>query len=348
MRTQERGRPAGAARDVNGAAAARRDATDPGPLGEWSGRGGGRNDGSLLLHGPADLASRPLEGCRRRGRAWRGRRPRGARRGRRLTRCLCRGRRRPGFSAVSRGERTGRRNVQTAARGGWWCRAGRRGLAGHAFGAEGLGARDAVGVEDERDAPAGDELGSRPNRSLNAKAADAARFGGRRDDPSSLWRPAYAPALGRGRPHVVLGSCGLRRARPGAGIRGAEGEPDVSRLPWPRPVVRLTAAERTAPIAHRARTPGVEELTVLTSWAEAVAEASYSPSGDAEAALADAAADAPWRGARGLAEPSERLNGAIEAVRSFDPTSGDRPADGLLCAVRDGDRHPRDVVGRRC
>ena len=51
-------------------------------------------------------------------------------------------------------------NVQPAARSDWWLAGqGVAQRACHAPGAEGLGAGDAVGVEDERGAPAGDELG---------------------------------------------------------------------------------------------------------------------------------------------------------------------------------------------
>jgi hypothetical protein len=67
----------------------------------------------------------------------------------------------------------------------------------------------------------------------------------------------------------------------------------------------------------------VDDLTILTSWAEAIAEAvAYAPE-YLEAVLADPRPDAPWRAQLGLPDPSPKLAGAIEtverAVRSQTP-----------------------------
>jgi hypothetical protein len=70
----------------------------------------------------------------------------------------------------------------------------------------------------------------------------------------------------------------------------------------------------------------VEELSVLTGWAQALAEAlAYAPE-DVPELLSDARAGAHWRAALGIAEPSPRLATAIEsmvrAVREATPSDG--------------------------
>ena len=84
---------------------------------------------------------------------------------------------------------------------------------------------------------------------------------------------------------------------------------------------------------------GVQELTVLTSWTEAVAEAlAYAPDRLA-ATLSDAGAGAPWRAALGLDEPCPKLVEAIECVvRSVRAatTAGPAPSvEAMRAAVRD-------------
>jgi hypothetical protein len=78
----------------------------------------------------------------------------------------------------------------------------------------------------------------------------------------------------------------------------------------------------------------VQELTVLTAWAEGVAEVlAYAPE-RAEALLAEAAEEAPWRAALGVPELSRRLGEALRAmVQAVCGVlrSGDAPAfDALL------------------
>jgi hypothetical protein len=86
----------------------------------------------------------------------------------------------------------------------------------------------------------------------------------------------------------------------------------------------------------------VDDLTILTGWAEALAEAlAYAPA-RAEAVLADARPGAPWRAELGIAEPSERLSDAIDSIEQalseVTPVDGPPSLDALLFAVRDG--HP--------
>ena len=81
----------------------------------------------------------------------------------------------------------------------------------------------------------------------------------------------------------------------------------------------------------------IEELTILTSWSEAVAEALCTAESDPDAMLADAAAHAPWRATLGLTEPSSALCIAIATmaalIRSI--TAGDIPIDEFLLELRD-------------
>ena len=84
----------------------------------------------------------------------------------------------------------------------------------------------------------------------------------------------------------------------------------------------------------------VDDLTILTGWAEAVAEAlAYTPA-RAQAVLADARPGAPWRAELGLAEPSSPLSDAIEsaerALTAAMPPGRAPSLDPLLFAVRDG------------
>jgi hypothetical protein len=84
----------------------------------------------------------------------------------------------------------------------------------------------------------------------------------------------------------------------------------------------------------------VDELTILTGWAEAAAEAlAYTPA-RAQAVLAEARPGAPWRADLGIAEPSPRLRDAIDSIEralsAAMPGGGAPSLDALLLAVRDG------------
>jgi hypothetical protein len=85
----------------------------------------------------------------------------------------------------------------------------------------------------------------------------------------------------------------------------------------------------------------LEELTVLTAWAEGVSEiAAYVPE-RLELLLAAARDGAPWRSEMGISEPSDRLAEAIESLRelaSRDSLPGASAFEALLAAASD-DRH---------
>jgi len=100
-------------------------------------------------------------------------------------------------------------------------------------------------------------------------------------------------------------------------------------------------------------TPGpleIDELTILTGWAEAIAEVlAYAP-GDAETILAEARPGAPWRSGFGLPEPSPQLGRAItamgRAVLTGVPDGGMPTFDTVLSAAsedRDGES-PLDAL----
>ena len=97
----------------------------------------------------------------------------------------------------------------------------------------------------------------------------------------------------------------------------------------------------------------VDDLTILTGWAEALAEAlAYTPA-RAPAVIAEARAGAAWRPELGIAEPSPQLSDAIDAIeRALNaamPGGGGPSLDALLLAVRAGQpsESPLDSLARR-
>ena len=93
-------------------------------------------------------------------------------------------------------------------------------------------------------------------------------------------------------------------------------------------------------------TPGdqllhAEEITILTGWAEGVAEALAHAPGRTQELLADAGERAPWRTAFGLAEPTPALAGAVasigRALAAVTPADGVPSFDAMLVL---GSREP--------
>jgi hypothetical protein len=79
------------------------------------------------------------------------------------------------------------------------------------------------------------------------------------------------------------------------------------------------------------------ELTILTCWAEAVAEALAASSDQLNTVLDDARAGAPWRRQLGVAEPSADLASALEDLSRM-VLSGTPTVQGVLAAM---DERPR-------
>ena len=96
-----------------------------------------------------------------------------------------------------------------------------------------------------------------------------------------------------------------------------------------------------------------DDLTVLTGWAEAVAEALAHDPDRIAAVLADAGADAPWRTAMRLARPSAQLGDALDSLGRFAlanlTSNGVPPYQAMLAAAGDEpvDETPLDRMVRR-
>ena len=93
----------------------------------------------------------------------------------------------------------------------------------------------------------------------------------------------------------------------------------------------------------------VEDLTVLTAWAEGAAEALARASERAAAVVADARAGAGWRPKLGLPEPSEQLIGAIDclerAVRVASSRAEVSSLNAMVSALRDDPPGETDLEG---
>jgi hypothetical protein len=175
----------------------------------------------------------------------------------------------------------------------------------------------------------------------------------RRSEPSpvvALWkdpsRGVREIPLEAGAQGVLLTVCADRATR-----RSADGR-------WPvdngtecfdvavHQISAAATASRPSSAPSRAVRPRVlegEDLTVLTGWAEAVAEAlAYDPDRLA-AVLDEARPDAPWRTAMMLSQPGGRLGDAIDSLCRFvsaNASGEGAPAyDAMLAAA---DRAPRD------
>jgi hypothetical protein len=152
--------------------------------------------------------------------------------------------------------------------------------------------------------------------------AQRSRPQGRSPSPViALWkdpvRGAREIALEAGAQGVILTVCGDRVARGSADGRC----PADNAIDWFDVAVHQVRAS-TAGLEHPAHPLGTqtsrvletEDLTVLTGWAQAVAEGlAYAPE-HAPALLAEAKAGAAWRLTLGLAEPSAQLCKSIDCI----------------------------------
>jgi hypothetical protein len=136
---------------------------------------------------------------------------------------------------------------------------------------------------------------------------------------------------------VLLTICGDRATR-----RSADGRSPIDNVTEHFDVavhqVRAGSAD-SAPSNFQSEAPAarsleLDELTILTGWAQALAEAlAYAPE-CIEPLLADANPGAPWRAALRISEPSQQLSKAIRflehSVRAVTPADGMPTLDALL------------------
>jgi hypothetical protein len=113
-----------------------------------------------------------------------------------------------------------------------------------------------------------------------------------------------------------------------------------------------SVSARSSPAPPRAVPPRAlegDDLTILTGWAEAVAEALAHDPDRTAAVLDDARSDAPWRAAMALAPTTGRLVDAIESLRRFVLANGAATYDALLAAAgrQPQDEEPLDRMVRR-
>jgi hypothetical protein len=112
----------------------------------------------------------------------------------------------------------------------------------------------------------------------------------------------------------------------------ADASAAASKPPEPRP-------QAPAPSALEAH-----EVSVVTAWAQSMAEALTQAPERAAAVVADARAGAPWRAMLGLAEPSSRLVEAIESLggvlRGATPPGGVPTFESVLTALEEHLREP--------
>jgi hypothetical protein len=169
-------------------------------------------------------------------------------------------------------------------------------------------------------------------------------------DPSrviALWKdPARGTreiSLEPGAQGVLLTVCGARATK-----RTADGRwpVDSGTHYFDAAVQQIRAAEagsqppKPASGSRPPRALEVDDLTILTGWAEALAEALAHVPARAEAVLADARPGAPWRADLGIVEPSAPLSDALDAIEralsEATPADGRPSLDALLFVVREG------------
>jgi hypothetical protein len=80
-----------------------------------------------------------------------------------------------------------------------------------------------------------------------------------------------------------------------------------------------------------------DELTILMSWGEALAEAFAAPTISLEAVIDDSEPNARWRATLGVPEPSVGLTEALDlmnqAARCVSSVSGTQPMDAVIAAT---------------
>jgi hypothetical protein len=143
-------------------------------------------------------------------------------------------------------------------------------------------------------------------------------------EPSSvvaMWKdPAGGSSeipLAPGAHAILLGACFDRAKRRSIdGRRPVENATNMFDVSVHQIRAEQPNASRRSSAARPPNSPGldVDELTVLTGWAEALSEMLAFAPERTEAVVAEAQSDAPWRAAFGIAAPSRPLGQAIESL----------------------------------
>lgn len=151
---------------------------------------------------------------------------------------------------------------------------------------------------------------------------------------------------------VLLAVCGGRATR-----RSTDGRHPVDNVTeyFDVAVHQVRVDPAKSPLPNFQPTPlapsalGNDELTILTGWAQALAEALVHDPDCVEALLADAQGKTQWRARLGLPEPSSRLSQALyflgEAVRAIASQNGNFTLDALHISIQQ-DRPAEDALDR--
>jgi hypothetical protein len=162
-------------------------------------------------------------------------------------------------------------------------------------------------------------------------------------------------ALESGAQAVLLTACGSRATRR---TRDGRCPVDTGTHLFDVAVQQIRASDagsRTPPARAGASLPrvlDVDDLTVLTGWAEAVAQTLAHAPERMPALLADARPGAAWRSAFGIADPSPQLDMAIASLSAVidgaTPAGGPPSFDAVLAASREtrADEQPLDEIVR--
>src|SRR5262249_15445204 len=150
-------------------------------------------------------------------------------------------------------------------------------------------------------------------------------------------------ALEPGAQGVVITTCAGRVAR-----RTVDGRNPVDNaIEWfdvavhqVRAPVSITPENVTRSKTAGERVMEIDDLSVLTGWAQSLAEALALAPERVPALLVDARGESGWRGALGVAEPRERLLEAFEIMteiaQTAEPRDGRAALETVLAAIEVG------------
>ncbi len=154
---------------------------------------------------------------------------------------------------------------------------------------------------------------------------------------------------------VLMTTCGRRgRRRTVDGRRPVDNVTDWFEVGVSQIRAAPTGSKPSGPVPHRAMPQllDIAEVTILTSFAQALAEAVGSAPDRVEDVLADAPEGAPWRTKLGIVEPSTALGKAFAAItratREVAPTDSALTLDAFISAVDNAvDEEGIDLLARK-